>query len=255
MELLNPDAGHIVICLAAAHFIGDFLMQSADMVRQKSRLPVLMGHTAVVAGLSYLLCGLWTVWQVPAAILATHALIDYLKARSKRSGPYAFIIDQAAHAAVIVALAVLVGKYNDLHPYWVGLLGAWYLKALVLISGAIATVKMGGFLIGAAVRPIQQRMIARRKCVGLDDGTDPAGFEQGGMIIGQLERALIFILTLTGQAAGIGFLIAAKSILRFGEAQDTRQRMEAEYIIIGTLMSFGWGILVAYLTLVFLQQV
>lgn len=29
----------------------------------------------------------------------------------------------------------------------------------------------------------------------------------------------------------------------------------AEYIIIGTLMSFGWGILVAYLTLVFLQQV
>ena len=117
MELLNPDAGHIVICLAAAHFIGDFLMQSADMVRQKSRLPVLMGHTAVVAGLSYLLCGLWTVWQVPAAILATHALIDYLKARSKRSGPYAFIIDQAAHAAVIVALAVLVGKYNDLHPY------------------------------------------------------------------------------------------------------------------------------------------
>jgi hypothetical protein len=252
---LNPDAGHLVICLAAAHFIGDFLMQSAEMVRQKSRFPVLMGHTAVVAGLSYLLCGLWTLWQVPAAILATHALIDYLKARSKKSGPYAFIIDQAAHAAVIVALAVIVREYNGLQPCWVGLLGAWYLKALVLISGAIATVKMGGFLIGAAVRPIQQKMIAHRKSVGLDDGTDPAGFEQGGMIIGQLERALIFILTLTGQAAGIGFLIAAKSILRFGEAQDPRQRMDAEYIIIGTLMSFGWGILVAYLTLVFLQQV
>ena len=80
--------------------------------------------------------------------------------------------------------------------------------------------------------------------------SDHVGFEQGGMIIGQLERALIFILTLTGQAAGIGFLIAAKSILRYGEAQDPSQRMDAEYIIIGTLMSFGWGILVSYLTLV-----
>jgi hypothetical protein len=192
---------------------------------------------------------------VPAAILTTHALIDFLKARSKRSGPYAFIVDQAAHAAVIVALAVIAAGYTDLRPCWVGLFGAWYLKALIVLSGAIATVKMGGFLIGAAVRPIQQKMITHRKNVGLDDGTDPAGFEQGGMIIGQLERALIFILTLTGQAAGIGFLIAAKSILRFGEAQNRAQRMDAEYIIIGTLMSFGWGILIAYLTLVFLQQV
>jgi hypothetical protein len=241
---LNASAGHIIICLAAAHFIGDFLMQSAEMVKQKSRFPVLLGHTALIAGLSYLLCGLWTLWQVPAAILATHALIDFVKSRSGRTGPYAFVIDQAAHAAVIAVLAVVVAGYGGPGPSWIGILGAWYLKALVLISGAVATVKMGGFLIGAAVRPIQQKMIAHRKSIGLDDGTDPAGFEQGGMIIGQLERALIFVLTLTGQAAGIGFLIAAKSILRF-----------AEYIIIGTLMSFGWGILIAYLTLVFLGQV
>jgi hypothetical protein len=248
-------ARDIVICLAAAHFIGDFLMQSTEMVQNKNRISVLIGHSAVIAGLSYLLCGLWTVWQIPAAVLSTHALIDYIKAKSRRTSPYAFIIDQAAHAAVIYAIPFLLEEDAGMHPYWVVFFGGGYLKVLVVTSGAIATVKMGGYLIGAAVRPIQQRMLEHRKAVGLDDGSDPAGFEKGGMIIGQLERALIFILTLTGQTAGIGFLIAAKSILRFGEAQDPSQRMDAEYIIIGTLMSFGWGILIAYLTFVFLQQV
>lgn len=249
------SARDIVICLAAAHFIGDFLMQSTEMVQNKNRMSVLIGHSAVIAGLSYLLCGLWTAWQIPAAVLSTHAVIDYVKAMSKGTGPYAFIIDQAAHAGVIGAVPFLLGEDVPVHPFWVVFFGGGYLKILIVTSGAIATVRMGGYLIGAAVRPIQQRMLEHRKAVGLDDGPDPAGFEKGGMIIGQLERALIFILTLTGQAAGIGFLIAAKSILRFGEAQDPTQRMDAEYIIIGTLMSFGWGILIAYLTLVFLQQV
>jgi hypothetical protein len=252
---LNPQTGHIVICLLAAHLIGDFLTQSAAMVKNKGRILVLAGHTALVAALSYLLCGLWAAWQIPVGIFLTHTLIDFVKTKSKRSGPYAFIVDQAVHVAVIVALAFIVAEYIGAEPWWLGLLGGWYFKTLIIVSGAIASVKMGGFLIGAAVRPIQQKMIAHRKSVGLDDGSEPAGFEQGGMIIGQLERALIFILTLTGQAAGIGFLIAAKSILRFGEAQDPTQRMDAEYIIIGTLMSFGWGIVIAYLTLVFLQQV
>jgi hypothetical protein len=252
---LSPSAVQIIICLVAAHLIGDFLMQSREMVENKSRLPVLLGHTGTVAVLSYVLCGLWSVWQIPAGILITHALIDYFKARTKNGGAYAFIIDQAAHGAVMIALAALIAGGAEVTPSWIGILGRTYPRALIVISGAIAAVNMGGYLIGIAVRPIQQKMMDHRKASGLDDGMDPSGFRQGGMIIGQLERALIFILTLTGQAAGIGFLIAAKSILRFGEAQDPKQRMDAEYIIIGTLMSFGWGILVSYLTLVFLQQV
>lgn len=57
---------------------------------------------------------------------------------------------------------------------------------------------------------------------------------------------MMFILI--DQPTSIGFLIAAKSILRFGEIKDTSQRKVAEYIIIGTFLSFGWAILVAVLT-------
>ena len=67
-------------------------------------------------------------------------------------------------------------------------------------------------------------------------------------MIGQLERALILLFVLVGEPAAIGFLIAAKSVLRFGEVKEPRNRMEAEYIIIGTLASFLFGLLVAYPT-------
>ncbi|MFO7738926.1 MAG: hypothetical protein R6V46_10655, partial [Desulfatiglandaceae bacterium] len=36
----------------------------------------------------------------------------------------------------------------------------------------------------------------------------------------------------------IGFLIAAKSIFRFGEVSKPERRKEAEYILIGTMLSF-----------------
>jgi hypothetical protein len=71
--------------------------------------------------------------------------------------------------------------------------------------------------------------------------------QAGSFAIGLLERALIFLFVLTGQTAAIGFLIAAKSILRFGEVQDDRRA--AEYVIIGTLASFAWALAAAQATL------
>jgi hypothetical protein len=56
------------------------------------------------------------------------------------------------------------------------------------------------------------------------------------------------LLVLIDQPTGIGFLIAAKSILRFGEIKEASQRKTAEYIIIGTFLSFGWALLIAVLT-------
>ena len=53
-------------------------------------------------------------------------------------------------------------------------------------------------------------------------------------------------LILTGQAAGIGFLIAAKSVLRFSDTKDDRKI--SEYVIIGTLASVAWAIFAAGLT-------
>ena len=49
-----------------------------------------------------------------------------------------------------------------------------------------------------------------------------------------------------GQPGAIGFLVAAKSILRFEEAK--KQKL-AEYVLIGTLLSFTLAMALSYLTL------
>ena len=113
--------------------------------------------------------------------------------------------------------------------------------ALLIIAagGAVLAIETGGDLIGRLLRPTLAE---------LDRDATPAGLTHGGRAIGRLERAIIFGLVLIDLPGGIGFLLAAKSILRFGEVRDPGQRKMAEYIIIGTLMSFGWALLIATLT-------
>ena len=64
-----------------------------------------------------------------------------------------------------------------------------------------------------------------------------------GMWIGILERLIIFMLVLYNQYAAIGLLTAAKSILRFREAEGKR----TEYVLIGTLISVGTALFMGLL--------
>jgi hypothetical protein len=57
---------------------------------------------------------------------------------------------------------------------------------------------------------------------------------QRGMIIGVIERLLIYYFVVTGSLASIGFIVAAKSFARFRELNN---KDFAEYVLIGTLLS------------------
>jgi hypothetical protein len=85
------------------------------------------------------------------------------------------------------------------------------------------------------------QMLMGRFKLAAEDKPD-AGLPAGGAYIGVLERGLIFLFVMIGQFAAIGFLIAAKSVLRF---QAMRERAASEYVIIGTMASFGWAIAAA----------
>jgi len=102
----------------------------------------------------------------------------------------------------------------------------------------------GGALIDMLLKPFQKQL---NKKFRPNNPRPLAGLKDGGKYIGYLERLLIFVFVLSGQFAGVGFLITAKSILRFGELKDSENRKQAEYIIIGTFASFLYAILISLL--------
>jgi len=73
------------------------------------------------------------------------------------------------------------------------------------------------------------------------------GLLKGGKWIGILERLFVLTFVLTDHIEGIGFLVTAKSIFRFGELN----RENTEYILIGTMVSIfiamAVGLTVKYL--------
>ncbi|MFC2969137.1 DUF3307 domain-containing protein [Acidimangrovimonas pyrenivorans] len=225
-----------VTALLVAHVLADFVLQTDGMIANKRAPQVLLLHIAIVLVLSQAAIG-----QVAApavlALAGAHLVIDLVKIFATKSGLAAFLFDQAAHLASIAAVAALApGLWAS--GLWAGLPAPLPLAALhgaLLIAGLIAATRAGGFAVG---------MLMKRHGQAPDL---PEGLAGGGLTIGLLERGLIFLLVLVGQPAGIGFLIAAKSILRFGTVSESRAA--SEYVIIGTLASFGWALIVAYATL------
>lgn len=228
-----PEASlQVFAALLLAHVLADFLFQPSWMVRRKRNVLVLALHVLLVFLFSTAALG--GVWQVALVVAIAHFVIDAVKVWALperiRNGFTAFTADQAAHLATLVAAAL----------WWPGAVaqgvwaaqGALLTPAALLVSGLILTVIAGGYAVGL----LTARFHAQLPQDGLNDA---------GRIIGQLERTLIFLLVMIDQPAGIGFLIAAKSILRF---DTTAQQKAGEYVIIGTLASFTWALALAYAT-------
>src|SRR5690554_4823840 len=70
---------------------------------------------------------------------------------------------------------------------------------------------------------------------------------RAGKYIGVLERLFILGFVIGNFWEGIGFLLAAKSIFRFGDLNNAKERHLTEYVLIGTLLSFGAAILIGLL--------
>lgn len=228
--------------LLLAHALTDFVFQSDKMAAEKAQraLPALALHLAVLAALS-----LMALAQVStglamaiALVLLAHLAIDIAKSFAPRGSLTAFLADQGAHLAVT---ALIAATFPSLWAgsLWVGF--SWLPGAFALTAGLIVTTRAGGFAVGL--------LMAR-----YEESAPPEGLPQGGRMIGLLERGLIFLLVLTGQPSGIGFLIAAKSILRFEAVSKDGANPKSEYVIIGTLASFGWALAAAYATLALMNH-
>ncbi|MCK0094791.1 DUF3307 domain-containing protein [Yoonia sp. F2084L] len=215
------------LALLLAHVLADYPLQNSWIIANKKKPAAMAAHIGVVFLLTLIALG---GEIMPAlTIAALHLCIDLIKTHLAPDRLWAYIADQLAHFATIAGVLWFWPELGALWPD--ATIWAQYLMAITV--GTILCVYAGGPAVGLLMQDF--------------DTMPQQGLPEAGRMIGLLERALIFLMVMAGQPGGIGFLIAAKSVLRFDTA--SKDQKAGEYVIIGTLASFGWALLVSFATL------
>lgn len=231
-------AAIILIKLIAAHLVGDFILQSDKMCAEKFshdrtvRYRVLSVHAIIQAALSYIFVAEWTNWFVPLVIGVSHFMIDLIKTYLKWKDLVGFVCDQLAHYCAIFVLWLIVFSNHDFD------------SATEIFSANVWVVATAYIAILSPTSVLIRYFVKYEKWLPADASL--AGLPNAGKWIGYLERILILTFVLTGNIDGVGFLLAAKSVFRFGELNRSKDVKTTEYVLIGTFTSFAIAILLGF---------
>ena len=219
----------ILILQLLAHLVSDFYLQTEKSCKSKADNAFKSRHLYIHALITFALAWLFSLsvgfWWAALLIAALHLIIDGLKSVCKNLKG-AFFIDQLLHLAVIVAAVVTYNKVSEV------ILPAWLpeTKVLLWIMALVFCLRPANFII---------QNIFKEAKISIPDSGNEQSLPNAGRVIGNVERMLTLVFVMLGQFEAIGFLLAAKSLLRFRET-DT---VKSEYVLVGTLLSFGIAIL------------
>ena len=228
---------HLFLILFVSYIFSDFLLQQYGSEKKENNFLHFLKRGLIHGIVAYLLVGDWMAIGIVPLIAAIHMCVDKVTT-CQEPDPALFLMARVLHVVLLVILAILFYSFH-VECHWLSLFGAFFLLVLIFLSGFVLTVFTTGTYLGLTLQPFLKSMNSD------DEDFGKRGLKNGGRLIGRLERALIFLFTLSGQLMAVGFLVTAKSILRFGELKDGSNRKEAEYVIIGTLYSFFLALLIS----------
>lgn len=224
-----------LIKLILAHLLTDFVFQPSSWIESRNKkhfrsLPLYL-HGLVTAIVAWAFIGL-SYWPVAFIILVTHILIDGWKSYRPKETKY-FLVDQCLHFVVLLACwYFLFLNCGDVIAAWDEISTQ---KNLITITAYVFVSFPAGILIGQLTQKWREQI------------TDAPTLGNAGKWIGIIERIVILTLVFHHQYEAIGFLIAAKSLLRFNEAN--RPEIKTEYLLIGTLISITIAIVTGLIAL------
>jgi hypothetical protein len=231
----------LAIKIILAHVLGDFVLQSnkavKDICQKGFRSIYFYSHIAIHGLLLLIVTGFQKQFIVPIFLLTlSHFLIDSLTKivfKSIKYRLYIFIVDQLFH---FLAIGIFISYFYNYQLDWNYLLNnqiyLFLLAFFVVTNGVSVIIKL-------ILNKFTQDDIIHF------DNLDKKGKDHAGKVIGILERLFIFGFVCLNFWEGVGFFLAAKSIFRFGDLKENKDLKLTEYILIGTLLSFGFAILVA----------
>ncbi|WES98836.1 DUF3307 domain-containing protein [Chryseobacterium arthrosphaerae] len=224
----------IFIKLILAHLLGDFILQPnswvADKEHYKLKSKFLYLHVLIHTVLSMVFLWDLKLWWVAVLVGISHFIIDAAKlsfqtVKTKKSW---FFIDQLLHILVIAGLSFYFREFN-----FSFLQNQEFLK--ILMAALFLTTPASVFI-----------KILLSSWTPAPDGPNTIQTESltsAGKYIGILERLLVFTFIMVNHWEGVGFMVAAKSVFRFSDLAQAKQRKLTEYVLIGTLLSFGLAVL------------
>lgn len=223
--------------LVVAHLVGDFLLQSnawvKDKERKKWRSGTLLLHVLLHGLLLFLVLlteSIRQYWWIIPIIMGTHWGIDALKLQFQgtkyKTRMWWFIGDQVAH------ILVIAGIWNWIYPTF---------NILDYLNSQTVWGAIGCILLLTQPAAIFVKVLISGWAPEEHEGE--SSLANAGKYIGILERLFVFGFVVNGNWEGIGFLLAAKSVFRFGDLNKSKERRLTEYVLIGTLISFGIAIL------------
>jgi hypothetical protein len=222
----------LLLQLFLAHILGDFFLQNNNWIASKEALkwrsPYLYIH--VLIHFLLILLVTWNVhfWGMALLITCAHLIIDGIKLQFQRASTQRtwFFIDQAAHLLVLLSVWSVYEKITwQYAPFFTP-------KGLIIITAILFVLKPASLITKITISRWTPHPVLPQEITKMESLKD------AGEWIGFLERAMILLFILLGKWEGVGFLLAAKSVFRFGDLKEPKETKLTEYVVIGTFLSF-----------------
>lgn len=214
--------------LLIVHFFADFYLQTDKWCAHKEVHRVgswfLYFHALLMGVLSWLVVWQTDFWSWAIFITLTHLVIDAIKSYMKPR-LWSFLLDQFLHILVLAIVAIC-----DLSVIlWYNMFDSGYMDIILVLFLAI--------LICLKPTNIFIKLILDKYRIGVQP--ECKEIKNAGALIGNLERILTLAFVCVGHWEAVGFIIAAKSLLRFKDTDTAK----TEYVLAGTFLSFGIAVL------------
>lgn len=248
MTPFSYEEASILVRILIAHCITDFLLQPNKWIAGKRnkiwKSKYLWYHGLLTGMVAWLFVPQLNIWWAILLIIVTHTITDGWKLTTEKkygSRLSFFLIDQPIHVSVIViAWLWIINGWEKMNVFLQTYLPNY--RILLRLLGYLLMIGPVGYII---------QFLTKKWLFELDPDDS---LKEAGKWIGILERVLTITFIYISQFSAIGFLIAAKSILRVIDKPDKpsgeptlikpfSSRKRTEYVLIGTFLSFAIAIL------------
>lgn len=226
------DLSQLIVLQFIAYLLTEFNFRPDKKSEEKTNLgfksKFLKWHILIAFILSWSL-SFQSNFIFPALAIAftywlADGLIKYISNHSNLR-KYAFFSIQTVHLILILSIVLLFNKYFEIKTLINVTIS---IKHLLIITGYIICTKPTNIFIKEVINAFD---------ISVNNNMND-DLPNAGKLIGIIERFLVLTFIILNQFDAVGFLIAAKSILRFKDDNT----LKTEYVLIGTMLSFGIAI-------------